>query len=108
MGRADTLFGQAWDTILQTGRLSGNIDLDWFISQGFGRDYFITGQQGLPHDHPFILNHQRPDRPNQYLQVTSEASYNGDLIVRLRFGDRSIIAAHAVSLMPNINLLVQV
>ena len=27
------LFGQAWDTILQTGRLSGRIDLVWFLSQ---------------------------------------------------------------------------
>ena len=100
------LFGQAWDTILQTGRLSGNIDLDWFISPGFGIDSYNTGQHGLPPDHPFILNHQRPDRPNTYFQCTSETSYNGDLIVRLRFGDRSIIAAvmpHAQSVGAGMN-----
>ena len=91
---------------MQTGRLSGKIDLDWFISQGFNTNSYTTGQQGLPHDHPFILNHQRPDRSNSYNQGTSETSYNGDLIVRLRFGDRSIIAAvmpHAQSVGAGMN-----
>ena len=91
---------------LPRGLESGNIDLDWFISPGFGIDSYNTGQHGLPPDHPFILNHQRPDRPNTYFQCTSETSYNGDLIVRLRFGDRSIIAAvmpHAQSVGAGMN-----
>ena len=79
------LFGQAWDTILQTGRLSGRIDVDWFLSQGSKIDSLSTGQQGLPNDHPFILSHPRSGNPNSYYQATSEASYNQGPLHRVLF-----------------------
>ena len=97
------LFGQAWDNILQTGRLSGRIDLDWFLSQRFNIDSLSNGHQGLPNDHPFILSHPRSGHPTSYYQATSETSYNGDLTVRLQFGGKSIIAA----VMPHAQLQLQ-
>ena len=92
------LYGDAWDCILQSGRLSGEIDLDWCTMDGFGVNKINIGK--LPDDQPFIA------RPRKYrisatslIQTTSEASYNGDLVVRLWFEDHS--KSLVVAVMPH-------
>ena len=55
------LYGDAWDCILQSGRLSGEIDLDWFTMNGFGVDKINIGK--LPDDQPFI-GRAMNDRPS--------------------------------------------
>ena len=92
------LYGDAWDCILQSGRLTGEIDLDWFTRDGFGVDKVNIDK--LPKDQPFFTR-ARGDRigsPSQ-VRVMSEASYNGELVVKLWFEDKS--KSLVVAVMPH-------
>ena len=81
------LYGDTWDYILQCGRLTGKIDLDWFTKHGFGVDKINTDK--LPTDQPF-LGRARNNYPSATLvRTTSEAPYDGELVANLWFANHS-------------------
>ena len=90
---------------MQSGRLSGFIDLDWFTCNEFTVDAVNTDT--MPPNQPFI-GHERNDKrrsePSASLvRTTSETSYkliyNGDLVLGLWFADHT--KSLVVGVMPH-------
>ena len=90
------LYGDACDCILQSGRLTGEIDLDWFTRDGFGADKIHIKK--LPKDQP-VLSRGVRGTSALLVRTTSEASYNGELVVKLWFEDQS--KSLVVAVMPH-------
>ena len=49
---AALLYGDAWDCVLQSGRFTDEIDLNWFTRDGFSVSRINTDK--LPKDQPFL------------------------------------------------------
>ena len=78
--------------------MTGEIDLDWFTRDGFGVNKINIDK--LPKDQPFrkFLSRARGTTAS-LVRTTSEASYNGELVVKLWFEDQS--KSLVVAVMPH-------
>ena len=75
--------------------MTGEIDLDWFTRDGFGVDRVNIDK--LPKDQPFLCRARGTKRC--LARTTSEASYNGELVVKIWFEDQS--KSLVVAVMPH-------